>query len=59
MIQGQIIESHKLGFEIDEMQHSILPMALWGGTLLQIISFHLGYNAIQLDSKIQICPQSC
>ncbi|STP08693.1 hypothetical protein [Helicobacter cinaedi] len=49
----QIIESHKLGFEIDEMQVSILPTMLWGGTLPQLISFHLGYNATQLDSKIQ------
>lgn len=49
----QIIESHRLGFEIDEMQGSIIPTALWGGTLPQIISFHLGYNATQLDSKIQ------
>ncbi|WP_104742831.1 hypothetical protein [Helicobacter cinaedi] len=49
----QIIESHKLGFEIDEMQVSILPTIVWGGTLPQLISFHLGYNATQLDSKIQ------
>lgn len=49
----QIIESHKLGFEIDEMQVSILPTMIWGGTLLQLISFHLGYNATQLDFKIQ------
>ena len=49
----QIIESHKLGFEIDEMQVSILPTMVWGGTLPQLISFHLGYNATQLDSKIQ------
>ena len=49
----QIIESHKLGFEIDEMQVSILPTMIWGGTLPQLISFHLGYNATQLDSKIQ------
>ena len=40
-------------FEEDEMQGSIIPAALWGGTLPQIISFHLGYNATQLDSKIQ------
>ncbi len=26
---------------------------VWGGTLPQLISFHLGYNATQLDSKIQ------
>lgn len=49
----QIIESHRLGFEIDEMQVSILPTMLWGGTLPQLISFHLGYNATQLDSRIQ------
>ncbi|WP_295737176.1 hypothetical protein [uncultured Helicobacter sp.] len=49
----QIIESHKLGFEKDEMQVSILPTMVWGGTLPQLISFHLGYNATQLDSKIQ------
>lgn len=49
----QIIESHKLGFEIDEMQVSILPTMIWGGTLPQLISFHLGYNATQLDFKIQ------
>ena len=49
----QNIESHKLGFEIDEMQVSILPTMVWGGTLPQLISFHLGYNATQLDSKIQ------
>lgn len=49
----QIIESHRLGFEIDEMQVSILPTMVWGGTLPQLISFHLGYNATQLDSKIQ------
>ncbi len=49
----QIIESHKLGFEIDEMQVSILPTMIWGGILPQLISFHLGYNATQLDFKIQ------
>ena len=40
-------------FEIDEMQVSILPTMIWGGTLPQLISFHLGYNATQLDFKIQ------
>ena len=49
----QNIESDRLGFEKDEMQVSILPTMVWGGTLPQLISFHLGYNATQLDSKIQ------
>ncbi len=40
-------------FEKDEMQVSIMPAMIWGGTLPQLISFHLGYNATQLDSKIQ------